>query len=41
MKCAAALWGTPALLLVAGCLPLSALAEGEETPAPAVEEQAE
>ena len=30
-----------AVLLVAGCLPLSALAEGEETPAPAVEEQAE
>ena len=30
-----------AVLLVAGCLPLSALAEGEETSAPAVEEQAE
>ena len=30
-----------AVLLVAGCLPLSALAEGEETPAPAVETQGE
>lgn len=30
-----------AVLLVAGCLPLSALAEGEETPAPVVETQEE